>query len=99
MGYLVELIDDVREYLARVDGLTDADRAAVVNGVIDELSRDAERFLALYPLSHESLCFRYDYAHPTEQTMYIFDFVVDASHLEMGVVRVSYVECRTEPMH
>ena len=98
MGYDVEFDDLVRVYLAQVEGMTDDDRAAVVDGVIEELSRDADRFLALRPLAHESLCFRYDYPHPTEHTMYNFDFVIDASHLEMGVARVVYVECIAKPM-
>jgi hypothetical protein len=99
VGYHVELIDPVLTYLEQVEGLTDDDRAAVVDGIIDELSRDADRFLALRPLAHESFCFRYDYPYPSGRTMYTFDFVVDASHLEMGVVRVAYVECTTEPLH
>jgi hypothetical protein len=98
VAYHVEFVDPVREYLERAEGLTDADRAAVVDGVIEELSRDADRFLALRPLAHESLCFRYDYPHPTERAIYTFDFVVDASHRAMGVVQVVYVESTTEPM-
>ncbi|HEY1381586.1 MAG TPA: hypothetical protein VGF55_32610 [Gemmataceae bacterium] len=98
MAYHVEFTDSVLNYLARVDGLTDVDRAAVVDGVIEELSRDADRFLALYPLAHESLCFRYDYPHLTAHTLFTFNFVVEASHLEMGVVRVAYVECTAEPV-
>jgi len=69
-----------------------------VDGVVEELGRDADRFLALRPLAHESLCFRYDYPHLTEQMLYNFDFVVDASPLAMGVVKVVYVECTTEPI-
>jgi hypothetical protein len=42
---------------------------------------------------------RYDYPHLTEQALYNFDFVVDASHLEMGVVRVAYVEYHRESRH
>ena len=98
MAYHVEFVEPVLAYLAGVEGLSPTDRAAVVNGVIEELSHDAERFLALRPLAHESLCFLYDYPHPTEQAMYDFDFVVDASHLEMGVVQVVYVECSRRPM-
>jgi hypothetical protein len=56
--YHVELVDPVRDFLHQVEGLTDGDRSAIVDGVIDELSRDADRFHALYPLAHESLCFR-----------------------------------------
>lgn len=97
MRYYVELVVLVREYLVQVDGLTDDDRAEIVGGVIEELSRDADRFFALYPLAQESLCFRYDYPHVTEQAIYTFDFVVDASHLEMGVVHVVYVEYTKEP--
>lgn len=87
MREYVEFAEPVREYLARLEGLTDDDRAAVVDGVIEELSRDADRFLALRPLTLESLCFRYDYPLIVGQTVYDFVFVVEASHLEMGVVR------------
>jgi hypothetical protein len=93
VAYHVEFVEPVLEYLSRVQGLTDEERAAVVDGVIEELSRDADRFLALRPLAQESLCLRYDYPHPTPQTIYDFDFVADARHLEMGVVRIVYVEC------
>jgi len=93
--YHVEFVDPVLEYLARVVGLTDDERAAVVDGIIDELSRDADRFLALRPLAHESLCFRYDFPQLSGNTVYHFDFVVDGSHMTMGVVRVAYVECTT----
>jgi hypothetical protein len=99
VAYHVEFVAPVLEYLERVEGLTEDDWAAVVDGVIEELSRDADHFLALRPLAHEALCFRYDYPHLTGQTLYNFDFVVDASHLEMGVVRVAYVECIALPLH
>lgn len=62
------------------------------------MSRDADRFLALYPLAHESLCFRYNYPYPHDRKIFDFHFVVDASHLEMGVVRVAYVERTVSPI-
>jgi hypothetical protein len=95
--YEVELVDPVLDYIAQIEGLTDDDRAAIVDGVIEELSRDADRFHALRPLAHESLCFLYDYPHVSGTAVYDFDFVVDARHLEMGVVRVVYVECTRTP--
>jgi hypothetical protein len=98
VAYDVELGTALRAYIAAVPGLTDADRAAVIDGVIEELSRNADYFLARYPLAHESLHFRYDYPHPTTHTLFNFDFVVDASARGAGVVRVVYVECTTEPM-
>lgn len=98
MAYLVEFVAPVLDFLAQVEGLSDNDRESIVAGVIEELSQHADRFLVLRPLTHESLCFRYDYPHPTAQAMYTFDFVVDARHLEMGVVRVVYAEYATEPM-
>ena len=97
MGYAVEFLETIREYLANVAGLTDDDRASIIDGVIEELSRDADEFLAKYPLGHESLHFHYDYVHPTYQTLFAFDFIVDASYREMGVMRVVYVECTPEP--
>jgi hypothetical protein len=98
VAYHVEFVEPVLDYLQQVEGLTEDDRAAILDGLIEELSRDADRFLALRPLAHESLCFRYDYPHLVEQVLYNFDFVVDASHREMGVVRIAYVECTREPM-
>jgi hypothetical protein len=95
--YHVEFVAPVLEYLEQVEGLTDDDRAAIVDGVIEELSRDADPFHALRPLAHESFCFLYDYPHVTAQAIFDCDFVVDARHLEMGVVRVAYVECTRKP--
>jgi hypothetical protein len=94
--YHVEFVESVLDYLAKLEGLTDDDRLAIVDAVVDELSRDADRFHALRPLARESLGFLYDYPHVTGQTIY--DFVVDARHLEMGVVRVAYVECTARPL-
>jgi hypothetical protein len=96
VAYYVEFVDPVLDYLGHVEGLTDDDRAAIVDGVIDELSRDADRFHALRPLAHESLCFRYDFPYLKDRTAYLFDFVVSAEYLGMGVVRVAYVEHTTE---
>jgi hypothetical protein len=98
MPYDVELGVGLRAYIAAVPGLTDADRAAVIDGVIEELAHNADHFLELRPLAHESLHFRYDYPHPTTHTLFNFDFVVDASHRGVGVVSVVFVECTTEPM-
>ena len=98
MAYFVEFVDLVLDYLDQVDGLTKHVRKKIVEGVIQELSKDADRFFALYPLAHESLCFWYDYPYPHDRKIYEFDFVVDASHLEMGVVRVAYVECVILPV-
>ena len=97
MAYDVVFEPGVTDYIAAV-ALPPDDQAAVLRGVVAELSEDADKFLIKSPLAHESLCFRYDYAHPTYETMYAFDFIVDASHSEMGVVRVVFVECATGPM-
>lgn len=70
VGYFVEFVDEVLDYLGKIEGLTDEDRATIVDGVIEELARDADRFLALFPLAHESLCFRYDYAHVVYPTVF-----------------------------
>jgi len=98
VAYDVEFVEPVLDYLAAVPGLTDPDRAAIVDGVIEELSRDADRFHALRPLAHETMCFHYDYPHPTRQTLFNFDFIVDASHANIGIMRIVYVECTIEPM-
>jgi len=99
VGYYVEFVGPVLDYLAQIEGLTNDDRTVIVEGISEELSRDADRFHALFPIAHESLCFRYDYPHPTAQAMYNFDLVVDAQHQAMGVVRVVYVECAIIPFH
>lgn len=96
MAYFVEFVDPVVDYLLQIDGRTDGDRAVIVEEIRDELSRDADRLLLRNPLAHESLFFRYDYAHATERAMFHFDFIVDAASLEMGAVRVVYVECTSE---
>jgi hypothetical protein len=93
VAYDVEFVELVLDYLERVEGLTDDDRAAILAGAAEELGRDADRFHALYPLAHESHCFRYDYPHPVGKTIYDCNFVVDASNREMGVMRVVYIEC------
>jgi hypothetical protein len=98
VAYFVEFADPVRDYLAGIEGLLDADRATIIDEVIEELSRDAGRFLALYPLAHESFCFRYDYARVTRQAVFGFDFVVSAHQLAMGVVQVVYVEHTIQPL-
>jgi hypothetical protein len=98
MGYVVEFKESIRDYIANVGGLSDDERGRIIEGVIEELSRDTDKFLAKYPLGHESLHFRYDYIHPTYEILFTFDFIVDASHREMGVVCVEFVECTTEPM-
>jgi hypothetical protein len=98
VAYFVEFVEPVLHYLDHVDGLTDQARKAIVDGVIQELGKDADRFLALYPLTHESLCFWYDYPYPHEGQVYDFNFVVDGSHMPMGVVRIVYIECSTLPV-
>ena len=98
MPYHVEFVSLVKEYLARIEGLSDEERTSIVDGAIEELSQDADRFLALNPLAHESLCFRYDYAVGTERAVFEFDFVVSAHALSMGVVQVVYIEHTTRPL-
>jgi hypothetical protein len=97
MPYYVETAPAVLDFLATVEGISDEARATVIDGYIEERGRDADRFLALYPLAHESLHFRYDYAHPDGGVLYKFDFIVDGSHMEVGVVRVVYVEHSARP--
>jgi len=61
MPYFVQTAPDVVAYIEAIDELSDEGRAALVQGYIDELGSDADRFMTLYPLGHESLHFRYDY--------------------------------------
>lgn len=97
MAYHVDITPHVLEYLTTVDGLTEEDRATVIDGITEELSQNADYFHALHPLSHESLCFRYAYPHPTPAAVYDFDFIVSAHHLAAGVVIVAYVEVTRHP--
>lgn len=97
MPYYVETVPAVADYPEAVEGLSAAGRAAVVDGFVEELGRDAEKFLALYPLGPESLHFRYDYHHPEGNVLHSFDFVVDGINMEVGVVRVVYVEHTAHP--
>jgi hypothetical protein len=98
MSYFVVTAPEVADYLAAVEGLSDADCEAIIDGYTEELGRDADHFLATRPIGHESLHFRYDYPHLTTNTLYVFDFIVDGSEMPSGVVRVVYVEHTTEPI-
>lgn len=98
MPYYVEIAESVQAHLAAVEGMADEARAIVLDGTIAELSSDADRFLKLYPLGRESLHFRYDYSHPDGSTLFSFDFIVDGTEMPSGVVRVVYVEHRTDPI-
>lgn len=98
MPYFVEIVPAVRDYLAAVDELSDDVRATVIDGIITELGESADYFLTTYPLGPESLHFRYDYAHPDGQTLFVFDFVVDGQHMPTGVVCVVYVEYSSQPI-
>jgi hypothetical protein len=98
MPYFIQFDQPVADYLDAVEGISPEGRLAVVEGMIDELGRDADRFLALHPLSHESLHFRYDYAHPDGQTLFVFDVIVDGQHMPSGVVCVVYGEHSTQPI-
>ena len=97
MAYDVEILPAVVDYISAL-ALPLSARESILLGVTDELSQRADDFLEQHPLSHESLHFRYDYIHPTYETMFAFEFVVDASHREMGVIVVEFVECTTSPM-
>ena len=98
MPFHVELQQPVIRYIEQVEGLTPNEQFSIAEGVIAELSEHADRFLAGHPIAHESLAFHYDYYHLTHHPLFNFDFVVDASSFEMGVVRVVYAECTTEPI-
>ncbi len=98
MPYYVETVPAVIEFLTLVEGLSEAGRLAVVDGYVNELAEHADKFLALYPLGPESLHFRYDYPHVEGTTLFNFDFIVEATFMESGVVRIVYVECTPQPL-
>jgi hypothetical protein len=54
VSYYVRFEQEVRDYIAAIEGLSLAGRAAVIDGVIEELGRDADEFLAKYPLGPDS---------------------------------------------
>lgn len=91
--YYVRFEPHVKAYVGAIKGLSVADRAAVIDGVIDVLGRSADLYLARYPLGHESLHFGFDYVQAGGGALYIFDFTVDGTHMASGVVTVVYAEC------
>jgi hypothetical protein len=98
MPYFVEIVPAVTEYLDSVAGLSEACLEELVDGVTEELCRDADRFLAINATGPESLHFRYDYPHPDGSTLFEFDFIVDGTEMPSGVVRVVYVEHTVYPI-
>jgi len=99
MGYWVEFIDPVLDYLVGIEGLSEPDRARMITEVRDELATHAEHFHTLYPLEPESYRFRYPYALSTQQGIFEVDFVVDGSRMEMGAVTVIYFEYAFRPIN
>lgn len=91
MSYFVRFDPPVADYIEAIEGLSPAARTALANGVVDELGRDADKFLDRHPLGPESLHFRYDYLQPDADTLHVFDFVVDGNRMDVGVVTVKYV--------
>jgi hypothetical protein len=95
VSYYVRFERGIEDFLRTIEGLSTAARAAVIDGVIEELGRDADKFLALNPLGPESLHFRYDYVQPDGDTLFVFDFIVDGTEMAVGVVTVVFAECET----
>ena len=92
-GYYVELEQPVLDYMRAVDRMTNAAFDAITDGMRAELTADADKFLRLFPVAHESFTFRYDFAHQDGQAgcQFNFDFVCDGSAMSQGVVRVILV--------
>src|SRR5438045_979440 len=93
MAYYVAISPRVEDYINSIEELSDAGRADLIDGIIDELGRGADEFLRKHQLGPESLHFRYDYVQPDGRTLFIFEFVVDGTHMASGVVTVVYADC------
>jgi hypothetical protein len=93
MGYFVQIGEEIHDYLASVEGLSNASRETIVVEVIIDLSWNSDTFLELFPLGHESLHFGYEYVQPDDNSLYIFEFIVDGTQMASGVVTVVFAEC------
>jgi hypothetical protein len=97
-GYFVHVAESVEAYVGNVDTLPDDKRQQVLVESFQELSERANHFLERYPLEHESYTFQYDYVLLHDGVFYQFRFVVDGSSMEMGVIKVIYVDCETSQL-
>jgi hypothetical protein len=95
VAYYVETVESIDAYIRAVEGFSEKGQAEVIEGYLADLAQRADHFLAVFPLEHESYHFRYEYALFDSGLIYSFRFVVDGSRMEMGVVRVVYVEHET----
>ena len=99
-GYAVEFEQPVISYMRAVDRMTEVALDAITDGMRDELSRDADKFLRLFPVARESYTFRYDFAHQDGPAacQFNFEFACDGSAMPYGVVRVILViDCEVIP--
>jgi hypothetical protein len=91
-GYYVHVAESVEVYVRNVDALPADKRQQVLVESFQELSARANHFLDRYPLEHESYTFQYDYVLLHDGEFYQFRFIVDGSSMEMGVIKVIYVD-------
>lgn len=98
MAYDVETVERVARDLAAIVGLSDAGKEYLVNSYVAELSQRADHYHQRYPFAHESYLFYYDDAFCDSGLIWEFRFLVDGSHLAMGVVRVVYFDYETTPI-
>lgn len=96
--YFVHVAESVEAYVRNVDTLPEDKRQLVMVESFQELSERANHFLERYPLEHESYTFQYDYVLLHDRLFYQFRFIVDGSSMEMGVIKVIYVDCETSPL-
>jgi hypothetical protein len=96
--YLIQTAQTVEDYIRAIDGLSDSSKKAVIDGYLSDLAELADQFLAQFPVERESYLFEYDYAIIDGGLLYSFRFIVDGSHMSMGIVQVIYVDYESLPV-
>ena len=97
MTYIVQIAQEVYDYLNACERLTPADRARITDGMSDELGRMADEFLARNPHPYLPNRFGYDYTQITEACeVRTFVFACSADGHVYGVTEVLYAEERPE---
>jgi len=97
VAFQVSVAPAVIDYLNACDGLTEADRQRIVEGIYDELGEGADHFLARNPHPFLPDRFGYDFGLMTEALEFrYFVFSCSAEGHIYGVSEVLYVEERPE---
>jgi hypothetical protein len=97
MPYHVHTDPGVAAYIADFEGISDEAKENLVDGYTNDLSLNADGYLASDPIAHESLSFWYEYAFLEGGFAHTFSFIVDGSRMSYGIVWVRYVEHERYP--